>query len=62
MTSQRYQVVEGSQTSHCCFVATVVDTAKIGPRVVDFEEVCECFEVEAAHRICKALNAQENPA
>jgi hypothetical protein len=58
----RYRVVEGSQSAHCCFEATVVDTTR--PLMVAgehylgrFEEVCECFEVEDAELIAAALNA-----
>lgn len=63
----RYQVREGSQSAHCCFDATVVDTARpivIGGKpygrdgASQFEEVCECFSVEDAATIADALNAQ----
>jgi len=60
----RYAIVEGSQTGHCCFNYTVVDTAK--PSLVNgehykgqFVEVCECFDEEDAKLICDALNAHE---
>lgn len=54
---QRYQVVEGSQSAHCCFEATVVDTTKPTGYNGQFEQVCECFEVSDARTICDALNA-----
>jgi hypothetical protein len=64
---ERYKVVDGSLSAHCCFEATVVDTQKpvmLGgvPYIRDgeprFESVCECFEVEDAELICAALNAR----
>lgn len=65
----RYHVIEGSQSGHCCFDATVVDTSK--PEIVNgehykdregrfrYEIVCECFSMEDAQLICDALNAKE---
>ena len=64
----RYKVVEGSQSCHCCFDATVIDTTKPsmiggeqyeGDNGPQFDSVCECFEVEDANIICAALNAAE---
>lgn len=65
----RYQVVEDSQSGHCCFNATVVDTSKLeiinGEHRKDregrflYEIVCECFSMEHAQLICDALNAKE---
>jgi hypothetical protein len=62
----RYRVVEGSQSAHCCFVATVIDTTKpvlIGGKHYNgqYEPVCECFEQEDAQTIADALN-QANPS
>lgn len=58
----RYKVVEGSQSCHCCFDYTVVDThnpVMIGGRQYrdQFEQVCECFYEVDANMICDALNA-----
>lgn len=60
----RFVVVDGSESSHCCFRATVVDTAK--PLIIrdqhyegQFEELCECFDLEDAELIARALNALE---
>lgn len=62
----RYKVVDGSQSHHCCFDATVVDTTKPammgdeqycddnGPQ---FDSICECFDIDEANVICAALNA-----
>lgn len=58
----RYIVVDGSDTGHCCFDATVLDTTKPqlsgDGRVLPgrYEQVCECFEREAADMIADALN------
>lgn len=61
--ADRYKVVGGSQSGHCCFAATVVDTTKPSfpndpdPRWADhFAPVCECFERADAERIAAALN------
>lgn len=49
----RFVVKEGSASGHCCFEASVVDTALSGPE--DYI-VCEClFQHDAAH-LAKALN------
>lgn len=67
----RYQIYKGSQSAHCCFDATVVDTTK--PHIIDGEHykdpgadgqyhygvMCECFRAEDAEMICDALNALE---
>lgn len=62
----RYRVVPFSQSAHCCFVATVVDTAN--PQLIGeehyrdsdgyliYDEVCECFSDDDAVRIAEALN------
>lgn len=58
--SERYKVVEGSETGHCCFGATVVDTH--APRhgwEGKFDWVCECYGLKDAQKITDALNAAE---
>jgi len=62
----RFKIVEGSQSAHCCFEATVVDTSRpviIGGKHFDnqFKPVCESFDVESAQEIAAALNAQNWP-
>ena len=47
----RYVVHEGSDSGHCCFDASVIDTER------DNVCVCECFGLEEAHRIADALNS-----
>ena len=65
----RYQIYNGSQSWHCCFEYTVIDTTK--PKTIgdehykdqtgqyQYEAVCECFEKEHAQLICNALNKGE---
>lgn len=60
---ERYKAVPNSQSGHCCFDATVVDTTRPvmhGDKHYNnqYEEVCESFEMEDAIQIAKALNAQ----
>jgi len=57
----RYKVVDGSQSVHCCFSATVVDTTR--PLMIggeqwkdEFVQVCECLDREDAELIATALN------
>lgn len=62
----RYIVVEGSQSAHCCFQATVCDTHD--PVIFDgvhqtnkrgelqYYSFCECLDERAAKIICDALN------
>lgn len=63
----RYQVVLGSESGHCCFDATVVDTRR-GEDGAERKEgkspylVCECFYEVDANRICDLLNAAEERA
>jgi hypothetical protein len=63
----RYKVVKGSQSAHCCFEATVVDTSRpvmIGGEHYEgqYEPICECFEERDAAVIVGALNAIEDEA
>ncbi len=63
----RYAIYTGSQSAHCCFDATVVDTTKpdmIGGKhykdssgQLHYESVCECFSEEDAQLVRDALNA-----
>lgn len=65
--TERYKVIEGSVSYHCCFDATVVDTYQASCSSAyrterygfDFVQVCECFELEDAQRICDALNGAQ---
>lgn len=59
--SGRFRVIERSQTGHCCFNASVLDTTKPilgGDKVtlLGYEAVCECFSGDDAQLICVALN------
>ena len=66
-----YIVIPKSQSAHCCFEATVVDTNApkvfngvpyIDDGVPQYEAVCECFDIADAQRIANALNAEEESA
>jgi hypothetical protein len=65
---KRYKIIQGSQSAHCCFDFTIVDTEKpvtIGDQlykpdgIQQYEEVCECFFEKDANLICDALNSKE---
>ena len=51
--NQRYKVVSGSVSAHCCFVASVMDEANPD----NDEAVCETYYVKDAELIANALNA-----
>ena len=60
----RYKIVDESQSVHCCFTKTVVDTTR--PVMIHgehhddkYEPMCECIDEEAAPVICDALNAAD---
>ena len=64
-TAERFLVVPGSESAHCCFTASVVD---LNAPVLDgegeiidgrFATICECFSMDAAEQIAAALNAPE---
>lgn len=67
---KRYITLKGSQSRHCCFAVTIIDTTKpemIGEEYfrgsdgeLSYEIVCECFDMENAEKICRALNAIES--
>ena len=60
----RYEIVEESQSAHCCFGYTVVD--KLCPVIKhgkhynnQYDAICETFDYENAALICRALNFTE---
>lgn len=57
MSQERYAVVEGSQTGHCCFEATVVDLHAPTGFADHYTPICECGVAWEARKICDALNA-----
>lgn len=62
-TTPRFAVVDGSQSAHWFFRATVIDTEKpvmIGGEHYrgQFEPVCECFTSDQATLIANALNTK----
>lgn len=55
--SERYKVVKGSESGHCCFDATVIDTQTPHPVYTgEHDWVCECFDMKTAQKIAKVLN------
>lgn len=54
--ADRYVVVKGSQSCHCCFDFTVVDTTKPTGYNGQFTIICECFEEADAKIVAEALN------
>lgn len=56
-SNKRYKVIPGSESAHCCFSATVVDTENpVDYKEGGFETVCECFNEQDAELVCMALN------
>lgn len=58
----RYFVKHGSDSGHCCFEASIMDSL-VGEMIHgDFfpDCVCECFDEDVAEEICKTLNEKEN--
>lgn len=65
----RYRVAPYSQSYHCCFEATVLDTHQ--PEIIGTEHyrstdgylhyvpMCECFATEDAVKIAESLNSKE---
>lgn len=58
----RFFIVDESLSNHCCFGHTVCDRTKpvmIGGVHYEerYEAVCECFELEEAFLVCRALNS-----
>ena len=52
---ERFMMHEGSISSHCCFLASVLDTSKDDHMSI---AVCECYSEVDASRITKLLNAE----
>lgn len=54
----RFKVVRGSESGHCCFDWTVVDVEDLEQVGKRFRPrwVCECFEEKDAIRVAEALN------
>jgi len=55
--SERYKIIEGSVSFHCCFEYTVVDTQNpVKFNNCCYEHIFECFEKQDADIIVTALN------
>lgn len=50
----RYKIYEGSESGHCCFKYTVLDTKNIKNGY--YYNVCEVLNKQQAMALCKALN------
>lgn len=59
---ERFIVVKGSLSSHCCFEYSIVDTLAGKEDYGDYWKLimCECFEEKEANIICEALNKCNN--
>ena len=60
----RYKIRQGSQSAHCCFAFTIVDSEnpegfvdQYGYR--HYDVICEAFEQSEAELVCAALNGGE---
>lgn len=54
--SDRYKIVEGSESGHCCFEFSVIDTQNKEL----FEPICETYTKRHAELICNCLNYHED--
>jgi hypothetical protein len=50
----RYKIVEGSESGHCCFEFSVIDTNQNDG--IWYKNIAEVFERNDAIDICEALN------
>jgi hypothetical protein len=59
--SGKYKIVDGSETGHCCFEASMIDTSQPENHSRSkFACVGEFFERGAADEICRQANAIGN--
>ena len=61
---ERYKIVEGSESAHCCFDATILDTHQPedctkADGTPYYYNLAECFHIEDATLIVNALHQQE---
>ena len=60
---ERYKIIEGSESGHCCFDATILDTHQPEDLTKDgtpyYHNLAECFYIEDATLIVNALHQQE---
>ena len=54
--SQRFIVVDGSVSGHCCFSCSVIDTSIEKDLLEGKHVVCECYEESSAKAIANAMN------
>lgn len=63
--TERYKVLEGSQSAHCCFAYTIIDSQKPTSNIRGeqyYENIAEVFERADADAIAKGLNAEDTLA
>lgn len=56
---KRFVVLVGSESAHCCFDATIVDTQTLDS-LGNPSNIAECFDMNDALRIAEALNEKES--
>ena len=58
VNNDRYIIVDGSVSAHCCFEYTIVDTLEGKEDYGDYwkKSTCETFERAEAEIICDSLN------
>lgn len=55
----RFVILEDSDSGHCCFEYSILDTEKINEVWSEkYESICETFDIESAESICEALNGR----
>lgn len=53
----RFIILEDSDSGHCCFEHSILDTTKMNDVWPEkYESICETFDIESAESICEALN------
>lgn len=67
--TERYAIIPGSDSGHCCFEFTVVDMYNSKEQTYtytykdekywEYAVMCECFDLESASKVCEALNYVE---
>ena len=57
----RFIILNDSNSGHCCFEYSILDTEKIDEAWPEkYESICETFDIHSAKTICNALNGRAN--
>ncbi len=59
-TKNRYKIIEGSETNHCCFEYMIVDTHEPDDDNGHSKIICELLDEDTATFVCETLNCTEN--